>query len=60
MKKFLAALLIVGMIGFVGCKDDSTEKKVDDAATDVLDKAKDMKKDGEKKMDEVKKEVEKK
>ncbi len=47
MKKFLAALLLVSMVGFVGCKEKSTEDKVKDAvesgkeaAGDAADKAK--------------------
>ena len=45
MKKFLAALLLVSMVSFVGCEKSDGEK-VDDAVKDGKEKVDDMKKEG--------------
>ena len=50
MKKFFAALLIVSMIGFVGCKEKSTEEQ-------LKDKAGEMEKEGKEKMEKGKEEA---
>ena len=44
MKKFFAALLLVGVIGFVGCKEETTGDKVDKVMDDAGKKADEMKK----------------
>ena len=55
MKKFLAALLLVSMVGFVGCKEESAEDKtktgveaIKDAAGDAANEVKDAAKEVEK------------
>lgn len=43
MKKFFAALLLVSIVGFVGCKEESTGDKVDKVMDDAGKKADEMK-----------------
>ena len=46
MKKFLAALLLVSMVGFVGCKEESAEDKAKNGVEALKGAADDAAKDG--------------
>ena len=45
MKKFFAALLLVGVLGFVGCGEKSDGEKLDDAKKEMEKKAGEVKED---------------
>ena len=49
MRKFIASLLLVGVLGFVGCGEKTDKEKakdaVEDATEEVKDAAEDVKKD---------------
>ena len=51
MKKFFAALLLVGVLGFVGCGEKTTEEKAKDAMDGAKKDAKEMMDDAKKKVD---------
>jgi hypothetical protein len=41
MKKFIASLLLVGLLGFVGCGEKTNEEKANDAIEEGKDAAND-------------------
>ena len=59
MKKFIASLLLVGVLGFVGCGEKTTGEKVDDAVEDTADKAADAKEDIKDAAEDAKKDLKK-
>ena len=53
MKKFIASLLLVGVLGFVGCGEKSNEGKAKDAMEEGKDAANDTAKDATDKLKEI-------